>query len=82
MTKFCSTFHEILAFKQNNALKQEVGHCDLILLWIFFFTLIILKNQGAIQNFSQIYQVVQQEKLILVVELFLAKAAIFDSQAA
>ena len=33
-------------------------------------------------NFSQIYQVVQQEKLIFVVELFLTKAAIFDSQAA
>ena len=43
MTKFCSRFHDILAFKQNRALK----HYDLILLQIFFFTLIILKNQGA-----------------------------------
>ena len=42
MTKFCSAFHEILAFKQNKARKQEVGHCDLILLYIFFI-LIILK---------------------------------------
>ena len=45
MTKFCSTFHEILAFKQNTARKQEVGHCDLII--DFFFILIILKNEGA-----------------------------------
>ena len=30
--KFLFTFHEILVFKQNRAHKQEVGHCDLILL--------------------------------------------------
>ena len=42
MTKFCSAFHEVLAFRQNRASKQEVGHCDLILL-IDFFILIILK---------------------------------------
>ena len=43
----CSTFHKILAFKQNRDRKQEVGHCDLFLVWIFFFILIILKNQDA-----------------------------------
>ena len=30
--KFCSAFHETLAFTQNRAHKQEVGDCDLILL--------------------------------------------------
>ena len=34
------------------------------------------------QNFSQIYQVAQEEKLIFVVYLFLATVAIFDSRAA
>ena len=42
LTEFCSEFHEILAFRQNRACKQEVGHCDLILLYIFPI-LIILK---------------------------------------
>ena len=32
LTKFCSAYHEILAFRQNRAREQEVGHCDLILL--------------------------------------------------
>ena len=32
VTKFCSTFHEILAFYQKRARKQEIGHCDLMLL--------------------------------------------------
>ena len=31
LIEFCSAFHEILAFKQNRACKQETGHYDLIL---------------------------------------------------
>ena len=41
MTKFCSVFLEILAFRQNRASKQEVGHCDLILPKIFFILKIL-----------------------------------------
>ena len=39
MTKFCTAFHEILAFKQNRARKQEVGPNSAA----DFFILIILK---------------------------------------
>ena len=42
MTKFCSAFHEILAFKQIRARKQEVGHCGLILHHIFFILISII----------------------------------------
>ena len=56
----------MLTFKQNRAPKQEVGHCGLILLkFFFFFHFDYSENQG-IQNFSQIYRVVQEEKLFLV----------------
>ena len=71
MTKFCSLFHDILAFKQNRAPTQEIGYGDLILQ--YFFILVILKNKGAtnalykILAFSKIYLMVQEEKLILVV---------------
>ena len=61
MTKFCSIFHEILAFKQNRARKQREVHCDLILLqmfffffFFFFFILIIQKTQGAINALYKI----------------------------
>ena len=36
VTKFCSIFHEVLAFQQNTARKQEVSHYNLILLKFFF----------------------------------------------
>ena len=52
MTKFCSAFHEILAFRQNRACKQELGHCDLILLQIFFI-LIILKFKVQLMLYIQ-----------------------------
>ena len=52
--KFCSAFHEILAFRQkkNRAHKQEVGHCDLILLQIFFI-LIILKIKVQLMLYTK-----------------------------
>ena len=40
MTKFCSAFHEILALKQNKTCKEQVGHCDLVLLQILFILII------------------------------------------
>ena len=45
MTKFCSAFHKILAFRQNRAHKPEVDPCDLILLQ-FFFHFDNSENQG------------------------------------
>ena len=69
MTKFCSAFHEILAFRQSRAYKQEVGHCDLILLWIFFH-FDNSENQGPTNTLykisAKIFQVVLEKKLILV----------------
>ena len=50
-TKFYSAFHEILALKQNKAGKQEVGNCDLILLLIFFFILIISKIKVQLMRY-------------------------------
>ena len=41
--KFYSVFHKLLAFWQNRTRKQEVGHCDLILLHIFFCIFIVLQ---------------------------------------
>ena len=51
---------------QNRARKQEVGHCYLILLQIFFH-LIILKIKVQLMlytNFSQLYKGVLEKKLI------------------
>ena len=53
MTKFCYAFHEILAFKQNRARKQEVGHYDLMPLRIFFFILIILKIKVQLLTYTK-----------------------------
>ena len=56
---------------QIGIVTQEVGHCDLILRKMFFFILIVLKIHGAtyaLQNFSQIDQVIQEGMLILVVK--------------
>ena len=43
----------MLAFKPNKARKQEVGHCDLILLWIFVFILIILKIKVQLMPYTK-----------------------------
>ena len=53
MTKFCSTFHVILAFRKNRASKQEFGHCDLILLLIFFI-LKILKIKKQLMLYTKV----------------------------
>ena len=73
---------ENLEFRQSWTRKQEVGHCDLIL-QPFFFNSIILKSNVPlmfIQNNSQMYHAILEKKLILLVLLFLALAAIFDSR--
>ena len=81
MTKFCSAFHEILAFRQNRERQQEVGQCDLILLYMFFI-LVILKIKVHLMLYTKFQPTISSgsgEKLILVVKLFLATVAIFDS---
>ena len=65
---FCSPFHAILAFWQNRNHKQEVGHCDLIQLQIFFSILIILKIKGSQRLYTKLqpniaYHVVLEKKV-------------------
>ena len=84
MTKFCSTFHEILTFKQNRARKQEVGHYDLILLKIFYH-LKILINLGATNALYKIlakYIKWFKRKADFSGLVILATAALFDFRAA
>ena len=69
---------EILAFLQNWTCKQEVGHCDLILQPIFFHSIILNSKVPFMLNTK--YQPNLEKKLILLVLLFLAMAAILDSR--
>ena len=71
----CINILKILAFEQNWTCKHKVGHCDLILLCFFYFH--NFEYQGQIYN--QLYLMVPEKKLILMVLLFLETAAILDS---
>ena len=58
-----------MAFRQNRARKQEVGHCDLILILIFFI-LKILKIKVQLRLITKFQPNISSgsgEKLILVV---------------
>ena len=82
MTKFCSAFHEILVFKQNRARKQEVGHCDLILLYIFFI-LIILKIMVQLMLYTKFQPNISSgsgEKIDFSCLAIFSNRAIFDSR--
>ena len=73
---------QILAFRQNWTRKQEVGHCDLILQPILFNS-IILKSKVPLMPHTKYQPNIpchSGEKVDLLVLLFLALAAILDSQ--
>ena len=69
---------------QNRARKQEVGHCDLILLYIFFI-LIILKIKVQLMLYIKFQPNISRgsvEKVDFSDLANFATAAIFDSQPA
>ena len=71
-----------IGIRQNWARKQEVGHCDLILQPIFF-NLISLKSKVQLMLHTKhqpTNHAILEKKLILLVLLFLALAAILDSR--
>ena len=81
LTKICSVFLEILLVSQNWTSKQEVGHCDLILLQIFFI-LIILKTKVPLMLHTKFQLNIpshSREKVDLMVLAFSALVAILDS---
>ena len=44
---------EILLFSENRICKQEVGHCDLVLLQTFFFILTIMKIMAPLMLYTK-----------------------------
>ena len=74
------TFSLDIGIWENWTCKHKVGHCDLTLL-CFFFISIILNTKIPLMfqsNFYQLYLMVPETKLILMVLLFLVTTAILE----